>query len=344
MSLSYSLARATLFRINAETAHRLTLKTLWAAQRLHVLPHRALLDRSPVTYMGLVFPNRVGLAAGFDKNGDYIDALAALGFGFLEIGTVTPEAQAGNPRPRLFRLPAHKAIINRMGFNNKGVAYLVRRLQKSHYSGILGVNIGKNRSTPNARALEDYQLCLQAVYPYASYITVNVSSPNTQGLRSLQAHDALGDLLQGLTRHGAQLAKQHGRNVPLMVKIAPDLDEDEIISICRAVEMARFAGIVATNTTLDRTQIADHSLALQAGGLSGAPLLERSNTVLRQVRKHLDPALTLIGSGGITRGIDARSKQQAGADLVQVYSGLVYVGPALIAEIVEAMMNRVPTA
>jgi dihydroorotate dehydrogenase len=276
------------------------------------------------------------LAAGLDKNGAYIDALAALGFGFIEIGTVTPRPQAGNPKPRLFRLPEHQAIINRMGFNNDGVEALVKNVAASQYKGILGINIGKNASTPIHQATDDYVTCLKAVYNQASYVTINISSPNTQNLRTLQTGDALVDLLVALKAQQAALADQFGRYVPLAVKIAPDLSDTEIDIMAKLFIHHKIDGVIATNTTLSRSAIIGHALANEAGGLSGAPVTELSNQVIKKLAAQLDGALPIIGAGGILSGNDAKNKLAAGANLIQVYSGLIYQGPALIAECIQA--------
>ena len=335
--MPYSFIRPALFCLEAEQAHHLTLSALKLGQRLGLLtakPQAA--ETATCSVMGLNFPNKVGLAAGLDKNGDYIDGLAALGFGFIEIGTVTPRPQAGNPKPRLFRLPQHQAIINRMGFNNDGVEALVKNVAASQYKGILGINIGKNASTPIHQATDDYVTCLKAVYNQASYITINISSPNTQNLRTLQTGDALVDLLVALKAQQAALSDQFGRYVPLAVKIAPDLSKTEINVMAKLLIRHKIDGVIATNTTLSRKAINGHELAAEVGGLSGAPVTELSNQVIKRLAARLDGALPIIGAGGILSGNDAKDKLAAGASLVQVYSGLIYQGPSLIAECIQA--------
>ena len=334
---SYDGIRALLFALDAERAHGLTLRGLDLLHTLHLLPRPAA-AAAPVTCLGLRFPNAVGLAAGLDKNGAHVDALATLGFGFIEVGTVTPRPQPGNPRPRLFRLPAHGALINRMGFNNDGVEALLRNLDRARYGGVLGINIGKNKDTPNERAADDYRLCLQRVHERASYVVVNISSPNTQGLRALQAQDALDSLLAALRDTQEQLASGRARK-PLLLKIAPDLDEAAMDGIAAAVQRHGCDGLICTNTTLDRTAVAGAAHADESGGLSGAPLRARATAILRGMRMRL-PALPMIGVGGITCGDDAREKRAAGAQLVQLYSGLIYRGPALVRECIAALREE----
>jgi dihydroorotate dehydrogenase len=287
--------------------------------------------------MGIDFPNAVGLAAGLDKDGAHIDALANLGFGFIEIGTVTPRAQAGNPKPRLFRLPAAHAIINRMGFNNLGVDNLVRNVAASSFQGVLGINIGKNKDTPNERAVDDYLACLDAVYAHASYVAVNISSPNTQNLRDLQKDDALDALLSALKLRQAMLAERHGKYTPLALKIAPDLDDAQIAAIAALLMVHRIDAVIATNTTLARDAVAGLPHAAESGGLSGAPVRAASTRVVAELARHLKHELPIIGVGGIESGPDAVQKIAAGASLVQLYSGLIYRGPALIAACVRAL-------
>jgi dihydroorotate dehydrogenase len=287
--------------------------------------------------MGIRFPNPVGLAAGLDKNGEYIDALARLGFGFIEVGTVTPRPQPGNPRPRMFRLPAARAVINRLGFNNDGVERLVENVKRARYRGVLGINIGKNADTPLARAADDYVACLRAVYPVASYVTVNVSSPNTRDLRSLQQGPALDDLLGALKSEQRQLTLRHSRHVPLTVKIAPDLDAGQLPALADALLHHHVDAVIATNTTTARDGVAGSPHAGEAGGLSGAPVTERSTRVLRELARILGSTIPVIGVGGIMSGVDARAKIAAGATLVQVYTGLIYRGPALVRECVGAL-------
>lgn len=287
--------------------------------------------------MGIEFPNRVGLAAGLDKNAAHVDGLAALGFGFIEVGTVTPRPQPGNPRPRMFRLPRHEGLINRLGFNNDGLATLQANLARTRWQGVLGVNIGKNADTPLANAVDDYLIGLEAAYPLASYITVNISSPNTSGLRSLQHGDELETLLTALKAEQALLADRHGRYVPLALKIAPDLDNAQLEDIARRLVRHRFDAVIATNTTLSRTEVAGDPNADQTGGLSGRPLFERSTERLAALARWLDGALPIIGVGGICSADDARAKLQAGASLVQLYTGLIYRGPALVRQIAAAL-------
>jgi dihydroorotate dehydrogenase len=332
----YALARPFLFALDPERAHDFALSALRTAWQLGLNPLLARRPAAcPVDLLGIRFENPVGLAAGLDKNGDYFEALAALGFGFVEIGTITPKPQPGNPRPRMFRLPEAGAVINRMGFNNKGVAHLVKRVECSNFKGVLGINIGKNKDTPNERALDDYLYCLERVHPLAHYVTVNISSPNTQGLRDLQQEDALRTLLGGLRERAAQLDSKHARRVPLLVKIAPDLDETGLDAIANVVAETAIDGIIATNTTISRESVRGVAHAVEAGGLSGAPVREPSNRVLGELRRRL-PTLPLIGVGGISEGAHAVEKHALGANLVQCYTGFIYRGPALIAESVEA--------
>jgi len=334
----YSLIRPLLFGLDAETAHDLTIAAL---QRFAcLLPLPAIATQRPVRVMGLDFPNRVGLAAGLDKNGEAIDGLAKLGFGFLEIGTVTPRPQPGNPKPRLFRLPEKQALINRLGFNNHGLATLMANVGATKYRGILGINIGKNADTPIERAAEDYLACLDKVYPLAGYVTVNVSSPNTANLRRLQGDAELETLLGALKSRQGELAEKHGRYVPLALKIAPDLDEGQIAGIAVALRRHRLDAVIATNTTLDRTAVAGLPHAQEAGGLSGAPLFEKSTAVLGVLAKALANELPIIAVGGIVDGAGAKAKIAAGAQLVQLYSGLIYRGPELVRECVLATRGQ----
>lgn len=329
----YSLLRPVLFRLDPETAHHLTLTGLKITYSLglsSIISPRP--PDNPRTVMGLAFPNPVGLAAGLDKNGDCIDGLAALGFGFIEIGTVTPLPQPGNPKPRLFRLPQANAIINRMGFNNGGVDKLVENVQHSKYQGILGINIGKNAATPIEKAADDYLICLRKVYAYASYITVNVSSPNTKNLRQLQDEDALNDLLTQLKAEQQKLADTHGKYVPIALKVAPDMETDQIVQIAHLLMQHRIDGVIATNTTLSREGVVNLPHGAETGGLSGAPVCDKSTAVIRQLAAELKGALPIIGVGGILGGADAADKITAGASLVQIYSGLIYRGPELISE------------
>jgi dihydroorotate dehydrogenase len=337
----YSAARPLLFCLDPETAHRVTLGTLRQLARIGLpfAPHRApaACER---TIMGIRFPNPVGLAAGLDKDGEYIDALARLGFGFLEVGTVTPRPQPGNPRPRMFRIRAARAVINRMGFNNVGVDRLVENVKRARYCGVLGINIGKNFDTPLERAADDYVACLRKVYPLASYVTVNISSPNTENLRRLQGTAALDALLTTLKAERGALAAQHGRTVPLAVKIAPDLDRLQIESIAAALTRHAVDAVIATNTTVTRGGVGGLPHEHEAGGLSGAPLASRATYVVRQLAHALAGKLPVIGAGGIMTGAGAREKVAAGASLVQLYTGLVYRGPALVRECVEALCGK----
>lgn len=291
----------------------------------------------PVTCMGIEFPNPVGLAAGLDKNGAYIDALAALGFGFIEIGTITPRPQAGNPHPRLFRLPQAKAIINRMGFNNDGVDKLIENVKAAKFKGVLGINIGKNADTPVEKAVDDYLICLEKVYNCASYITVNISSPNTKNLRSLQSGDALTELLQTLKQRQLALAEEHQHYVPLVLKVAPDLEPSDIEFIAQQLLQFKIDGLIVTNTTLSREGVENLPHGDEAGGLSGAPVFEKSTACLAAFAKILEGKIPLIGVGGILSGEQAVAKRNAGATLVQVYSGLVYTGPELVKDCVDAL-------
>lgn len=333
----YPCLRTLLFRFDAEWTHHATLAVLKAAHTLGLLRwFVAAPPARPKQVMGLEFPNPVGLAAGLDKNGDYIDALGALGFGFIEIGTVTPRPQPGNPRPRLFRLPAARALINRMGFNNKGVEHLVQQVKRSQYRGVLGINIGKNFDTPIECAVDDYLYCLNKVYPYADYITVNISSPNTANLRRLQQGEDLTVLLQALATERESLKLQFQRYVPIAVKIAPDLDQQQIEAIARAIIDSGMDAVIATNTTIQREAVAGLPHAEEAGGLSGEPVREPSNEVIRALSPLLGE-LPIIGVGGIFSAEDAAAKLDAGARLLQVYSGLIYRGPALIGHIVRRL-------
>ena len=290
----------------------------------------------PVTCMGIEFPNPVGLAAGLDKNGAYIDALASQGFGFIEIGTITPRPQPGNPEPRLFRLPKAKAIINRMGFNNEGVDKLIENVKAAKFKGVLGINIGKNAVTPVENAVDDYLICLEKVYNYASYITVNISSPNTKNLRSLQSGDALTELLETLKNRQLELAQENQHYVPLVLKVAPDLEAEDIAFIAQQLLQFKIDGLIVTNTTLSREGVEGLEHAEEAGGLSGAPVFEKSTACLKAFADVLQGQIPLIGVGGILSGADAAAKKQAGASLVQVYSGLIYTGPTLVKDCVEA--------
>lgn len=340
---AYPLARSALFALDAETAHELTLSSLQRAHRLGLTRCAGPAPLSPTTVMGLRLKNPVGLAAGLDKNGAYIDALATMGFGFIEVGTVTPRAQPGNPRPRLFRLPRADALINRMGFNNAGLATFVENVRRSAFrsqGGILGLNIGKNADTPIERAADDYVLGMNAVFPHADYITVNISSPNTANLRALQGGDELSQLLRQLRDARAALADQHGRDVPLAVKIAPDLDDAQIDAIADILPRMGVDGVIATNTTLARDAVAHLPHGDEPGGLSGRPVHEKSLAVIQRLRAQAGADLSIIGVGGICSGQDAQAKIAAGANAVQLYSGLIYRGPALVRECVRALAKQ----
>lgn len=329
----YSLLRPLLFALDAERTHHLTLAGLALAHRSGVLPWYAGKPVSdPVSVFGLSFPNRVGLAAGLDKNADYLDALGALGFGFVEVGTVTPRPQPGNAQPRLFRAVAQRGIVNRMGFNNLGVDHLLQNIRRRTYSGVLGVNIGKNATTPVENALDDYLHCLDAVYADCDYITVNLSSPNTPGLRDLQFGEPLKRLLDGLKTRQQQLCTQHGIYRPVLVKIAPDLADSDVADIAASFLQFEMDGVIATNTTVDKSALAGTPLVNEAGGLSGAPVFAASTAVLQQLSVLLAGKVPLIGVGGIESAQQARAKMAAGASLVQLYSGLIYRGPSLIQE------------
>jgi len=334
----YALAKPFLFQFDAENAHDLTLNSLKFAEKsglLGLLPQPAQCQSKQV--MGLSFPNPLGLAAGLDKNGAVIDGMAALGFGFIEIGTITPRAQPGNPKPRMFRVNEAEGIINRFGFNNLGVDNLIQNVQAAKYHGILGINIGKNFDTPNERAVEDYLICMRKVYAHASYITVNISSPNTKNLRQLQEKDALDALLAILKAEQKVLADKHGKYVPIALKIAPDLDETQIIEIADLLKAHQFDGVIATNTTLARDMVVGLPNASETGGLSGAPVREKSTLVISQLSKQLSGELPIIGVGGILNGADAAEKISVGASLVQIYSGLIYRGPSLVRDICKTL-------
>ena len=342
LSAWYPVARAALFRLDAEDAHALTMKTLSAmadsaAGRLALRVAAPPLAADPRHVMGITFPNPVGLAAGADKNGECIDGFGALGFGFLELGGVTPRPQPGNPRPRVFRLPAARAIINRLGFNNQGVDFLVERLKAANYQGIIGVNLGKNLDTPLDTAVEDYAHCYVKTYPHVQFATVNVSSPNTKNLRQLQNEAELAGIMKRMKREQERLADRHGHYVPVLLKIAPDLDDAQIQGIAKLLVKHKIDGVTATNTTIARDAVHGLPHADEPGGLSGAPVFEPSNRVIRQIARHLDGALPVIGVGGIMSGADAQAKIDAGASLVQFYSGLIYRGPGLVAETVRAL-------
>ena len=340
----YALARPFLFSLDPETAHELTLHALAGMQGTPLqLAYCAGRVDDPIELAGLTFPNRVGLAAGLDKNARCIDGLGAMGFGFIEVGTVTPLAQAGNPKPRLFRLPKAQALINRLGFNNEGLdafianvkrSTLYRRRQNATAAKappmLLGLNIGKNAATPIERATDDYLACLDGVYPYADYVTLNISSPNTRNLRALQSDEALDGLLGAIAQRRQVLATQHGKHTPIFVKIAPDLDETQVAVIAATLRRHAMDGVIATNTTLSRDAVRGQAHADEAGGLSGAPLLAMSNRIITQLRSALGAGFPIIGVGGVMSADDAVSKIRAGADVVQIYSGLIYQGPALV--------------
>lgn len=341
----YALTRPFLFGLDPEHAHELTLD---AIARLQNTPGQCLWSQArvqdPVTLAGLSFPNRIGLAAGLDKNGRCIDGLGAMGFGFIEVGTVTPKGQAGNPKPRMFRLPARQALINRLGFNNQGLDVFIANVQRARSfraaGGIVGLNIGKNASTPIERATDDYLACLDGVAPHADYVTLNISSPNTQNLRALQSDAALDALLGAVTTRRDKLATGLGRRVPLFLKIAPDLDDSQIASIAHTLKQHPVDGVIATNTTIARDAVQGLPHAGEAGGLSGAPVFEASNRVIRALRQALGTGFPIIGVGGVMSGADARAKREAGADLVQIYTGLIYRGPALVSEAARALARR----
>lgn len=338
----YQTLRPLLFSLEAETAHGLTLYALGVAQRSNLMRFVAQPPPAdlPVHAFGIDFPNPVGLAAGLDKSGEHLDALGALGFGFIEIGTVTPRPQPGNPRPRLFRLPEHEALINRMGFNNHGVDALVRNIEQSHWRGVLGINIGRNKDTPNERAADDYLTCLERVYPLASYVTVNVSSPNTPGLRDLQQGESLQRLIATLMEAREKLTARHGTRRPVLLKIAPDLDDVQMDAMAAALAGSGIDGLICTNTTIDHSGVAGDPHAGEQGGLSGKPLFEMSTRVLHGMARRLGDEVPLVGVGGVLTGSDAADKISAGAKLVQVYSGLIYRGPRLLTECVEEIRRQ----
>ncbi|EXJ13105.1 quinone-dependent dihydroorotate dehydrogenase [Nitrincola nitratireducens] len=334
----YTLARSLMFKLDAETSHNLALggmnllsgvglEQLIGSKPMHL----------PVEVMGLRFPNPVGLAAGLDKNASAVDGLAAMGFGFIEVGTVTPKPQSGNPKPRLFRLEDRQAIINRMGFNNDGVDQLLKNLENCRYDGILGINIGKNKDTPNAQANDDYLYCMRKVYSRASYITINISSPNTPGLRTLQFGESLNSLLDCMKTEQSKLSKVHGRYVPIALKIAPDMGPEEFELVAASLKAYEMDAVIATNTTLSRDGVEGCQWAEEAGGLSGAPVRNRSTAAIMALSKHLKGSVPIIGVGGITEGFDAAEKIQAGASLVQIYTGFIYQGPSLIRDSVKAI-------
>ncbi|MBU3002805.1 quinone-dependent dihydroorotate dehydrogenase [Paraglaciecola arctica] len=334
----YPLIQKLLFTQDAEWSHDFTINWLKRTQNsLLDCVYRQNLPDKPVTAFGLTFKNPLGLAAGLDKNGECIDAFAAMGFGFIEIGTVTPKPQPGNDKPRMFRLPQGKAIINRMGFNNKGVDNLVENVKRAKYSGILGINIGKNKDTPEEQALQDYLICLQKVYNYASYITVNISSPNTPGLRNLQHGQALDELLVGLKAEQKQLQTKHNKYVPILVKIAPDLTDQEIVDMSNSLINAEIDGVIATNTTLDKTTVEGQQYSTETGGLSGAVLCPKSQAVTEKLCKQINGRIPVVGVGGIHSASTANERISAGSALIQLYSSLIYQGPKVIKEIVNSI-------
>ncbi|MCW9014445.1 MAG: quinone-dependent dihydroorotate dehydrogenase [Gammaproteobacteria bacterium] len=337
----YSFVRKILFKLDAEKAHNFSLKAL---NLIYNLKLTSLIfgkpKQLPVKVMGIEFPNPVGLAAGLDKNGDYFQALAACGFGFVEIGTITPRAQPGNPSPRLFRLPEAAAIINRMGFNNHGVDYLLDKVKSADFNGVLGINIGKNKDTPADKAVDDYLICLEKVYPYADYITVNISSPNTPGLRDLQFGEALNELLAALKKCQKALADQQGRYVPLAVKIAPDMDDNAIEQLAHTFIEYEIDAVIATNTTSSRENVEGLEHADEQGGLSGQPVKEKADHVLQVLSVHLQNKLPIIAVGGIASGEDALNKIRLGASLVQIYTGFIYQGPSLVHATVQALIKN----
>ena len=340
----YALTRRFLFGLDPETAHDLTLGTLARVQHTPLVcaVAQTRVD-DPTTVAGLRFPNRIGLAAGLDKNGRCIDGLGAMGFGFIEVGTVTPKAQSGNPKPRMFRLPEANALINRLGFNNDGLAAFVANVKRARFrqrGGILGLNIGKNAATPIERAVDDYLLCLDGVYPHADYVTVNISSPNTQNLRALQSDAALDGLLSAVQERRAALAQRHGRRVPIFVKIAPDLTPDQVDAIAVTLRRCGIDGVVATNTTIARDAVKSLPHGAEAGGLSGAPVFAASNRVISQLRSMLGANYPIIGVGGVMSAADAQAKTVAGADLIQIYTGFIYKGPELVTEAARALKRR----
>ena len=334
----YALFKPFLFKLDAEYAHDLSLRSLKIAEKIGLLNiFYQQVKHLPRQVMGLTFPNPVGLAAGLDKNGAYIDGMAALGFGFVEVGTVTPRPQPGNPKPRLFRVKEADGIINRFGFNNLGVDQLIKNIRASRYRGILGINIGKNFDTPNEDAAEDYLICMRKVYRYASYIAVNISSPNTKNLRQLQEKQALDALLGTLKAEQIALSQKYRKYVPIALKIAPDLDYEQIIEIASLLKTHRFDAVIATNTTLSRQDVEGYTNADESGGLSGSPVRDRSTQVIRHLSNQLAGALPIIGVGGVMSGADAIEKIEAGASLVQLYSGMIYKGPSLVGEVASAL-------
>lgn len=336
----YKLTRSALFCLSAETAHDFAMEMISAGGRLGLTRLIApTVPSKPREVMGLTFDNPVGLAAGLDKNGECVDGLGSLGFGFLELGTVTPVGQPGNPKPRMFRIPEKEALINRMGFNNLGVDQLIANIRNSQYKGVIGINIGKNLTTAVEAANQDYLTCLRKVYPHAGYVAVNLSSPNTPGLRKLQYGEALKSLLAALKEEQALLAREYGRVVPLAIKIAPDMTDEEIAEVAAELVAHELDGVIATNTTLDRDKVSGFATAEEAGGLSGAPLSDKSTEVIQLLAGELSGKLPIIGVGGIMDAQTAADKIKAGASLVQIYSGFIYKGPELIREAAEAVYS-----
>ncbi|MCB1985422.1 MAG: quinone-dependent dihydroorotate dehydrogenase [Burkholderiales bacterium] len=328
----YSFLRPLLFKLDPEVAHCVTFGAIEKALKLGLLKHQ-IIPCQQRQVMGITFPNPIGLAAGLDKNGEHLDALATLGFGFIEVGTVTPRPQPGNPAPRIFRVPKAHAIINRMGFNNHGVDRLIENIKTSSYQGILGINIGKNFDTPIENAVEDYRICLHKVYRYASYITINISSPNTQNLRQLQSATALNEMLSELKSEQHNLSQKHGKYTPLVVKIAPDLDTSQVETIAKLLIKHQVDGVIATNTTLSRNGIEHLAVSHETGGMSGAPLTQAATEIIKQLHHFLQDSIPIIGVGGIMSAKDAKDKIDAGACLIQIYTGLVYQGPGLVSDI-----------
>lgn len=340
----YAAIRPFLFSLDPENAHQFTISSMRMASSMGLTAMAPSVSPSPREVMGLTFPNPVGLAAGLDKNGSCIDGLASLGFGFLELGTVTPKPQPGNPKPRMFRIPKAEGLINRMGFNNEGVDVLVENVKKSRFhqekKGILGLNIGKNAITPIENAVDDYLICLEKIYPVADYIAINISSPNTKNLRQLQGESELDNLLSQLKGTQSRLSDRYARYVPLALKIAPDIDDNQVKNIADALIRHRIDGVIATNTTITRDAVKDLPHAREAGGLSGAPVRDVSTHVIRLLKQELGEALPIIGVGGILSGEDAKEKMQAGASLVQVLTGMIYSGPGLVRECVQALRRE----